>query len=184
MRLALAAALLASLPASARVPDAADVLARTAAWARELPAVAVEYGLHLTEDGRERQGTLTLTARRAVECTETALLQSPALTLWGALLRGEGAAALSAAGVDASTVALYHLHRRVVVILGARPMDGARPQVWFDRDTGAPVRLLLGSEDVMLFDHDFPGTQGRFPGTLRWRAGAARADGVFRRTNP
>jgi hypothetical protein len=53
------------------------------------------------------------------------------------------AAALEAAGVDLATRSLARFEDRVVVIVGALPWEGMRPQLWIDRERGAPVRLIV-----------------------------------------
>lgn len=168
--------------ATAKVPSTKKILEKTAAWARDLPQVKVGYRLQIHEPGqpRPRIGQAILNEQRNFETDEAPFRDSPVGKLYGALLRGEGQAALVAAQVAVGETSLYHHHRRVVVIVGADPLESERPQVWLDRDTGAPVRVILPAgastganvtHDLRLADHDRPGTQGRFPGRLVWRAG-------------
>lgn len=174
-------------PALSAVPAAGAVLQRTAKWASELPAVSVTYALEVHDEaatGPPRRAQAVLGPARELETQESALAGSAAISLWGALLRGEGAEALRGFGVDTAVTSLYHLHRRVVVIVGARPMTAGTPQVWFDRETGAPVRVTLSSDRGMvevltLFSHDLPGTAGRFPGRFEWESRAGRTLGIL-----
>jgi len=163
-----------SATAFAAVPSAGQILEKTQAWSAELPAVARGYRLEISRDTREpRVGRATLTASRMLETEEASLRESRALRLWEALIRGQGQSALGQVGVDTQVTSLYHLNRRVVVIVGALPMQPDAPQVWFDRDTGAPVRVIYvlpgqGREVLTMGSHDLPGTLGFFPGTWFW----------------
>ncbi len=190
--IALVAALCAA-PVDARPPSAEIVLERLATWHRALPRAQVEYALRIIERGKTRETQATLTDARAFASPESSFADSRAVSLYTALLRGEGKDAMTSRGIDVAITAFYHLDRRVVVILGAAPMQTGRSQVWFDRDTGAPVRILLApsagatqddSTDLSVGAHDHPGTEGRFPGTLRLHLGEVAIHADFRRLVP
>ena len=168
---------------SAAPPSTATVLERGQAFARALPTDTVEYEVR-DATSRNRRLAVTLTASRAFAGAVPELVDSAACRLYGALLRGEGAEALRAAGVALTRSRLFHLHRRVVVVIGGRPLEPGVPEVWLDRDTGAPVRIRLEAEQLTLFAHDWPGTGGAFPGRFELERGTARLIATFRRRVP
>jgi hypothetical protein len=55
-----------------------------------------------------------------------------------------GLAWLDARGIDPDVVALSRLEGRPAFVIGARPWEPERPQLWIDRELRAPVRLVLG----------------------------------------
>lgn len=159
-------------------PPADSVLKRTDAFVRALPAKDTGYVLR---DGKTgvAVGQGRLKADRSFETDHVGLGAGRAVALWTGLLRGGGKALLKEAGVDLSTTRLFHLHRRVVLIVGAGPGEPERPQVWLDRETGAPVRIIVG-DDLTLRSYDAPRTDGFFPGGLDWRHDTVHVAGRLR----
>lgn len=45
-------------------------------------------------------------------------------------------------GVDTSVVALRRLNGRTAWVVGAKPLDETSPQLWFDKQTQRPVRII------------------------------------------
>lgn len=60
-------------------------------------------------------------------------------------------------GADLSTVSLSHLDRRAAWVVGARPRDLDRPQVWFDKESNRVLRVI-GRYDGRLWDVRFSQT--------------------------
>lgn len=164
-------------PAMAAVPGTTTVLARTAKWVERLPAAA-SWRLTITAgDSGAVETVVTLESDRVFSghAASAPFRDAASVALYGALLRGEGRVALTRAQVDVSVTSLFHHRRRVVVIVGARPGQAGRAQVWFDRETGAPVRVQFPrtSEAVERFSlghHDWPGTGGVLPGLIELEA--------------
>lgn len=87
-------------------------------------------------------------------------------TLWSTFIshdrrdRGgqEGLAFLRAYDIDPSVVSLSRQDRRPVYVIGAKPWEPDRPQLWLDKDLLVPVRLVVkgseGFDEVRLFGFD------------------------------
>ena len=178
----------AATPANAVVPGTTSVLARTAKWVETLPATASWRLTVRAGDSAAIPTAVTLGSDRVFSGEEAAapFRDAPTVALYAALLRNEGRAALTSAQVDVSVTSLFHHRRRVVVIVGARPGEAGRAQVWFDRETGAPVRVQVprASESVerlVLGPHDWPGTGGVLPGQLELEAPQLSVRGALRK---
>jgi hypothetical protein len=95
----------------------------------------------LTVDGRRWrwvEGKKPAAPVRAPEDPLSALVARTAPDPGGE--RGLGWA--EALGVDPEVVSLSRLEGRVAFVIGARPWEGERPQLWIDRDLRVPVRLV------------------------------------------
>ena len=45
-------------------------------------------------------------------------------------------------GIDQGVTSLSRLDRRAAFVVGARPRDLSKPQIWFDKDTSRPLRII------------------------------------------
>jgi hypothetical protein len=108
--------------------------------------------------------TSALDKGRLVAGTNPALDAAVALSCPLAALRGVSAAdaevrvakIAAALGVDSATVSLSRLGRHPAWVVGARPQEPDRPQLWFDKESNRPVRVVakVGGKvwDVRLLD--------------------------------
>jgi len=133
-----------AVPATSKVPTVSQVLERTAGWAASLSKRDVPYRVEL--DGKSVEPTRLVAATRAFDSKMAALSGEP-VALWSALARGEGLAALQQRRVDTDLTRLFHLHRRVVVVVGTLPRGHAGVEVWLDRKTGAVARIVRAGAD-------------------------------------
>ena len=159
--------------AGAAPPNSGAVVERASSWAGGLPADVVRY--------RIRRQAKTSEAKLGVDRVlrgDVVGLKTPAFALMTRLLTAPSLEVLRSAGVDVEVTSLYHLNRRVVVIVGAQPMKPGTPQVWFDRDTGRLMRIVLprgrGAVDTVTLrgpwpPHiDYAGADSSFTGVPRW----------------
>ncbi len=149
----------AAAPSSARVPSAAKVLERTDNWRKSLHKNDVTYSVGVY-----------LAGPRSFESQQPPF-DSEVFTLWSALVRGGGMQALRTARVDTGLCRLYHLNRRVVVVVGALPKGRAGWEVWFDRDTGAVARVVRASADG---GREVLTLRGVYPPRVVWEKGKER----------
>lgn len=84
-----------------------------------------------------------------------------------------------ALGVDLATVSLSRLGRRPAYVVGARPQERDRPQIWFDKETTRPIRVIADyageSWDVRFEDSASPATGKRHPRVVEVYRGGRRA---------
>jgi hypothetical protein len=89
-------------------------------------------------------------------------------------------AALALAGLPAqlAPTSLARLYDRVAVVLGAGARQLDRPQLWLDKDLGAPTRLLakVGDrlDDLRLLQYGSPAAAAWFPRAFELWRGAAQ----------
>ncbi|MFT7625748.1 MAG: hypothetical protein ACI9WU_004939 [Myxococcota bacterium] len=144
-----------SSPAQARIPDAATVLKRTVVWARALPAKDIPYSVLVAGKRVDVVWAANRTWPRA-----PAALKSPAIGWLTRFLAGPSLALLQEPGVDTAVTSLFHLNRRVVVIVGAKAGIPGKAQVWFDRESGRVMRIVLpvpeGKQDTLTLRGPFP----------------------------
>jgi hypothetical protein len=77
-------------------------------------------------------------------------------------------------GVDlAGASGLSRLEDRVVYVLGAAPRDTSRPQLWIYKDSNAPARLITqGGADLRLLEYGSPAAADWFPRVIElWEGG-------------
>jgi hypothetical protein len=48
----------------------------------------------------------------------------------------------SALGIDLSTVSLSRLEKKTAFVVGAKPREAGKPQIWFDKVTSRPLRVM------------------------------------------
>lgn len=87
-----------------------------------------------------------------------------------------GRAFLQAHGIDESLVSLGRQDRRVVYIIGAKPWETERPQLWLDKELLLPVRLRYQDgedwRETRLMGFDSPITSPFFPRRIEhWKNG-------------
>lgn len=104
-------------------------------------------------------------------CPLTLLRNVPASDAETALVRLSGTL-----GVDMSTVSLSRLGKRTAYVVGAKPRELDRPQVWFDKETTRPMRVIARQNgqlwDVRFEDGASVATGRRAPRTLEvWLKG-------------
>lgn len=112
-----------------------------------------------------------VTALVQLGCPLTLLKNVPAGEAEGALTRLAGSL-----GIDLSTVSLSRLGKRAAYVVGAKPREGDRPQVWFDKETYRPLRVVARVNgqmwDVRFEDPISPATGRRAPrGIEVWQRG-------------
>lgn len=56
--------------------------------------------------------------------------------------RAEGQALLEAYGIDGDVVSLSRLDRTIAYVIGAKPWEPDRPQLWIDKTFRLPIRLI------------------------------------------
>lgn len=56
--------------------------------------------------------------------------------------RADGRALLDAYGIDPDTVSLSRLDRTIAYVIGAKPWEPEKPQLWIDKSYRVPVRLI------------------------------------------
>jgi hypothetical protein len=88
---------------------------------------------------------------------------------------------LEAHRIDPSVVSLHRQGRRTVFVIGAKPWQPERPQLWLDKEWLVPLRLVYQSQgtlhDVRLFGYDDPNTGPFYPQRIE-----ERQDGTLLRT--
>lgn len=97
-------------------------------------------------------------------------------------LGGNPRAALRARGVDTRHVTLGRFQGYICWVVGAKAEDPTRPQLWVDKETFLPVRLILfeGEGDARravewwLLDYDPVNEAAPFPRALELRVGGQR----------
>lgn len=97
----------------------------------------------------DSQDVRALAAFVALGCPLTTLRAVPAQQAESALSRAN-----KALGVDTRVVSLRRLNGRTAWAVGARARDSSSPQVWFDKQSQRPVRVI-GSHDGALWDVRF-----------------------------
>lgn len=84
---------------------------------------------------------------------------------------------LRALKVDTRTISLDRLNGQVAYVIGARPGDLRRPQLWIDKALLVPVRLIWqgpdGLADLKLLDYRDPIADGFLPARIEYREGGA-----------
>jgi len=78
-----------------------------------------------------------LDAAVALGCPLASLRGQPAVDVEARLAK-----TAAGMGIDATLVSLSRLGRRPAWIVGARPQDPERPQLWFDKESSRPVRVV------------------------------------------
>jgi hypothetical protein len=90
-----------------------------------------------------------------------------------------GMALLSRYGIDADQVALSRQDGRIAYVIGAKPWEGTKPQLWIDKELKVPVRLVSVDaktnvvEDLRLSGYGSELVDQWFPRRIeRWENGA------------
>jgi len=156
------------------VPVKVDVAFPAACTARlELPdgvsQVSVAKG-KLSSEGAEFPA---LQAYAALGCPLATLKNMPASDAEVTLVRVAGTL-----GVDQATVTLSRLGRRAAWVVGAKPQELQKPQLWFDKETSRPIRVIAkwGGQtwDIRFDDPAAIATGGRHPRVVEVWLGAQR----------
>lgn len=84
-----------------------------------------------------------LDALAALGCPLSTLKTVPAQTAEKSV-----AAIAKSLGVDTKVVSMQQLHGRTAWVVGARPLDVSSPQIWFDKRTNRPVRVIARHADA------------------------------------
>lgn len=139
----------------------------------ELPegtAMASYAGGRVIEEGAV---VPALSALVALGCPLIGLHNLPASDAEVALMRLAGHL-----GVDVSTVSLSRLDRRASFVVGAHPRELDKPQLWFEKDTARPLRVVARSGgqtwDVRFEDPGSLATNRRAPRVAEVWRGAER----------
>ena len=149
----------------ARPPSAASVLTKAKERAARFPARSFTWEV-LDERGVAK-GAMTLSQEAGLEIQHPGLSSARGLLLWGELLVRPSRAALERAGIDTRMTVLYHHQQRIVVVVGSDDPRKGKPQVWFERETGAVVMVSLGGLAVSSGRFEAPGTEGQVPARVR-----------------
>lgn len=90
--------------------------------------------------------------------------------------------------IDSTVVSLARLGRRVAYVIGAKPWEPDRPQLWVDKDLAVPIRLIARDRtrgmmrDIRLLEYESPIAGGFFPARIeRYENGALVETTVIRR---
>lgn len=88
----------------------------------------------------------------------------------------------TALGVDLATVSLSRLGRRPAYVVGARPQERDKAQLWFDKETSRPLRVIAKYQgelwDVRFEDPASPATGRRHPRIVQVYKGGQRQLGL------
>ncbi|MGF1510985.1 MAG: hypothetical protein ACFB9M_15940 [Myxococcota bacterium] len=95
---------------------------------------------------------------------------------------------LQAYGIDPSIVSLHRQDRRPVYIIGAKPWEPDKPQLWLDKELLVPVRLVHRDDGVKsetrLYGFDSPITGPFYPERIEeWRGEDLIRSTVFDRVD-
>jgi hypothetical protein len=183
-----------SLSVYAQAPSAETMLRRAVDWSNGFQNMDANFDLVSRFGVRERKGTFRISTDQQIRTTEKALAQSPSVGVWLAVLRARTPEQLRESLIrrrlDLRTVALYHFNRRIVVIVGSTPRERGRAQIWLDRETGAPIRVVVRSSsgqahDLILDHRPAPGVKKSAVSSFRWRDGTGwTVDGRLRDRRP
>lgn len=81
-------------------------------------------------------------------------------------------------GVDQGTVTLSRLGRRAAWVVGAKPQELSKPQLWFDKETSRPIRVIAKwagqTWDIRFDDPAAIATGGRHPRVVEVWQGTQR----------
>jgi len=109
-------------------------------------------GVHRREIRGEGTTDVTLTAgtRRAVwregeKAQNTRIKPDPIIAFLAQTSmesRAEGRALLEAYGIDSTEVSLSRLDRTIAYVIGAKPWELDKPQLWIDKSFRVPIRLI------------------------------------------
>jgi hypothetical protein len=75
-------------------------------------------------------------------------------------------------GIDLDTVSLGRFEDKVAYVIGARYPDESVPQVWIEKESFSPIRLILGGQDgtpakeIVYSDYRPLGKRGEYPGRI------------------
>jgi hypothetical protein len=92
-----------------------------------------------------------------------------------------GLAFLEAHGIDSAVVSLSRQERRPAYVIGAKPWQPDRPQLWLDKESLMPVRWVRLDGDTLV-ETRFLGFAGPVTGPFFPRRIEVRADGSLIRT--
>jgi len=79
---------------------------------------------------------------------------------------------LARLGIDLDTVSLGRFKDKVAYVIGARYPDESVPQVWIEKESFNPIRLILGGQDgtpakeIVYSDYRALGKRGEYPGRI------------------
>lgn len=98
-----------------------------------------------------------------------------------------GSAFLRAYGIDAEIVSLARLEERVVYVIGAKPWESEKPQLWIDKEYSVPTRLITidkstgVTSDLRLLEYGSASTGEWYPRRIElWRAGKLIESTVYK----
>lgn len=137
----------------------------------ELPDGAT--AAHLADGKVRTEGTrqAALAAAVALGCPLSTLSRVPAEQAEATLKR-----IARSLEVDTKVVSLSLFHRRPAYVVGAKPRQIGRPQIWFEKKSSRPTRVIASYEgqlwDVRLIDPASPTTGRRQPRMVEvWQGG-------------
>ncbi len=112
----------------------------------------VPGGAHRREirGGEKAEVTLTVGARRWTwkdgERGQAVRIKPDPIAVFlantNAEARGDGRALIDAYGIDLDTVSLSRLDRTIAYVIGAKPWELEKPQLWIDKSFRVPIRLI------------------------------------------